>query len=1278
MYLLNGISIGKSIMEIKHIVRSILLFSLIGLLPGSVLEARQSKEGLKFGQIKFDHITVEDGLSNSTVYSITQDKNGFMWFGTTNGLNKYDGYEFTVFLHSDEDSSSLSNNSTGNIYIDDEGIIWVGTWGGGLNRFDPATNKAVHYLNDHNDPTSISGNRVQSIYKDRNGMLWVGTYANGLNTLDPKTGKFTVFKHDPDDPGSLSNNRIWAICEDRYGTIWVATSFGLNRFDRKKQVFVRYYMEKGNPHSLSSNIIRALFPSQGDTLWIGTQNGLNLLNLRTGSFDRVYWSGTSTVRFNIYSVNSIFEDINRNLWVGLGGGLLYKSTKTGELQHFQKNSDETYSLSENEIRSVYVDRSGIVWIGTRTSGINKLNPHRKRFGIFIPSGKSGNGSQSKVILSVYQKNDFLWMATLDGLLRLNRKTNSVRQYFTLTKQNKKNTYQVLRHIYPSPHDSSIIWLSANKTVIRFNVYTDQYTTYYLKQSLPNSARITRPLSLYEESNEILWISDFTGGLIKYNLKNHSIVKQFVHQPTDSTSISHNEVWFIYPVDKSHFWIGTGNGLNYFDKQKEVFKRFYFDEERKLNRRFFTIHVTSDSIFWLGTDYGLIRFNPLTGHWQNFTSKNGLPDDKIAYINQDNDGNLWLSTEHGLAKFNPHNGKVIPFDLTDGLVNHEYIVGCGYRNEKGELFFGGTNGLDYFNPEQISINDFEPPVVLTELKILNKRVNIGENSPLKQIISNTRHLKLSYKDYVFSFAFSALDYSNPKKIKYAYKLEGIDDDWIYTNANNRTATYTTLPGGNYIFRVKATNSDGIWSNQQVALPIQIVPPIWKMQWFRIGVIFIGIIIITALFRYRLRKIRERSDALMVINRQLNEQIAERKRAEEEKEKLQQQLIQSQKMEALGTLAGGVAHDFNNLLTIINGNTELILLNTTKKDKFHRHLRAIHQSGIRAAELTRQLLAFSRKQMVKPRVIDINQTIKEMNTLLRRLITEDIVISTELKDGIPKIKADPGQIQQIILNIVINARDAILEPHEPKEKRITIKTDVQFLDETFVTEHPGSRTGGFVVISILDTGKGIDQSYIERIFEPFFTTKEKHKGTGLGLATVYGIVKQNEGMIYVDSEKDKGTRFDIYWPTSAEQMMDDTTDESAIYAVGRGEQILLVEDDENIRHFVKNILENYGYKVEKAENGAAAVQLIQDKKIVPDLLITDVVMPGLNGRQLAEKLKDTINLNRVLFISGYAFEYLNKENVMDEKINFLQKPFSIPSLLQKVREVIDDMKGVKNTE
>jgi len=387
-------------------------------------------------------------------------------------------------------------------------------------------------------------------------------------------------------------------------------------------------------------------------------------------------------------------------------------------------------------------------------------------------------------------------------------------------------------------------------------------------------------------------------------------------------------------------------------------------------------------------------------------------------------------------------------------------------------------------------------------------------------------------------------------------------------------------------------------------------------------------------------------------------------------LEQQLKQMQKMEALGTLSGGVAHDFNNLLTIINGHAEIALLHTPEGERAHTDLVAIMNAGKRAENLISQLLAFSRRQLHEPKVIDINHVISDLKKMLRRLIPEDISIETRLSGHLPNIKADHSQIEQILINLVVNARDAIIEKIElGSEKNIQICTSSVTLDKSFVESHPGSHQGEHILITVGDTGTGMDKTILNRIFEPFFTTKEIHKGTGLGLATVYGIVKQNDGYIDVDSVKGQGTTCKIYWPATGEKASPEMVQLLKHKALAGNETILLVEDDEGVREFTASTLKNFGYTVIEATNGRKAIDLITDQKPLVDLLITDIIMPEMNGQELAENLKDIIPMERVLFVSGYTFDHLKRDDALEKGVNYLQKPYSIHDILTKIRELLN---------
>ncbi len=397
------------------------------------------------------------------------------------------------------------------------------------------------------------------------------------------------------------------------------------------------------------------------------------------------------------------------------------------------------------------------------------------------------------------------------------------------------------------------------------------------------------------------------------------------------------------------------------------------------------------------------------------------------------------------------------------------------------------------------------------------------------------------------------------------------------------------------------------------------------------------------------------------------------------KLEAQLQQVQKMEAIGTLSGGIAHDFNNLLTVINGHAEIALLHTNKEMRAHSDLLSILKAGKRAEKLTNQLLAFSRKQIHELKIIEMNTVIQDLDKMLRRLIPADIQIEYKLSNELPYIEADPGQIEQILINLVINARDAINENISRKaEKQILIQTDLQDLDDLFIGKNSGSQTGPHICMRVRDTGKGMDEEVKSRIFEPFFTTKAVGKGTGLGLATVYGIVKQNNGYIQVESSPEKGTEFSVYWPVTNRIPAPELVHKFKKDNLSGTEQILLVEDDDGVRSFSADALKNFGYIIIEAQSGQNALKLVEDGNLAIDLLITDIIMPGMNGAELVEKIQKKIPQCKVLFVSGYTYDHLMENGALKSRINFLQKPYSIQNLLEMIRKIIDteQSSGKKN--
>ena len=1219
----------------------------------------------------FEHLSINDGLSSSTVFSILQDDGGFMWFGTVNGLNKYDGYTFKIFEYDPADSTTISNTSAGNIIKDHEGYIWVGTWGGGLNRFSPLTNTAVRYQHDPKNSKSISGNRVQCIFEDSQHRIWAGTYASGLNLLDTETGTFTHYKHEDGTENSLSNNRIWSIAEDSLGYLWIGTSYGLNRLEPKSGKIKQYFADPRNNNSLSHNTIRIVSFTNHNELWVGTENGLNKYNYSTKKFERFFYQPKQRFASNKGRINAIYEVRKGDLYLGTGFGIVKFDPETYRYERYVHDPARPGSLGDNEVRCIFEDRIGVLWIGNRGRGIDKFNPNHKKFHNLTFSSSPEQDSKENTIFTVRQIGDDLYLNNFSSILRYNRTSGELFRYKNLSGLALGRDGSRKRTLYHSQIDTNILWISIGSDVVRFNIRTHETRNYILPATTKNGIPFKRVITIYEQDSQRLWLGNFQGGIRLLDTGTGKILRHYSHIEGDPASISHNEIWFIKPAEPGFLWIGTGKGLNLLEIKTGRFKHYFFDKEVQHSSRIFTFYKDKQNILWLGTDYGLLRFNPKNGNYTNYTKQQGLPDNQIAGICQDSEGAFWLTTLRGLAKFNPVTGQSTNFSVDDGLLNQEYLPGSMYQNKQGEIFAGGMKGLDYFLPEEIKVNTQIPPVVLTDLEILNKSVKIGPDQILKTDIAYTKEIVLHHYDYLFSLKFAVLDFSNSKKNKYAYKLEGFDSDWIYTNSTSRTAAYTTLPGGTYTFKVKGANADGIWNEEGVALKIIIVPPYWQTIWFRLIMIVLIIGLVVLFYKIRTMRIKKRSRELRMINHRLSEQIRERKRIEQEKEKLHAQLLQSQKMEALGTLAGGVAHDFNNILTVINGHAEIALLQDSIDLVQKKHFTAIQESGRRAEELTRQLLAFGRKQLVQAQIVNLNQVIEKTEAMLRRLISEDIQMVTDLSGDIPNIKADPSQIEQVLMNLIINARDAIQDRNNNKaEKRIEIKTEFKEAGDSMVNQYAEKPDMPYVMLSITDTGTGMDDTLQEHIFEPFFTTKEISKGTGLGLATVYGIVRQNEGSIFVISHPGEGSVFCVLWPASSEETNEQDDKNYEDQNLEGTERILLVEDNRAVLEFTSATLEEFGYSVELALNGKEALDIIKKSPEPFDLIVTDLIMPEMNGQELIEQLEDRIETDKVLFVSGYTFDHLLKEGWLREDIHFLKKPYSVKAFVGKIRQILDN--------
>ncbi|MCB9079252.1 MAG: response regulator [Anaerolineaceae bacterium] len=1301
--------------------RNAFLFSLLlyFIILATITYAQESRSASPSGlepTFRFSHLTIDDGLAQNSITAILQDRQGFMWIGTENGLSRFDGYTFVTYRHDPDNPHSLRSNNIRDIFEDEQGRIWV-AGREGITIFDPITETFTPYPLDVDSPPGSGNLGFFSIFQDRQGNLWFGgpPPANLLK-LEPTSQTVTSYIR-PGHPEGFQGGGVWQMAQDSTGNLWLAADSALAKFNPQTEQFSYFSPDLGERR------LGTLVIDSQENLWVGGALGLYQFNPKTEQF--THYPGPTRI-------NKLLINDTGSIWITSLDGLFVFNPRTKQFTQTHYDPTNPDSLSNDRTTALYQDQGGVVWIGTSSNGLNLFNPRQLRFAHYRhnPNNPASLG-QDRVTAIAGDENGQLWLGTGNILNRLDLDTGQI-THFQLTGAPDIN--QLTIHAI-QPDLAGYLWLgTSNRRLFRFDPATEQMTPYPLPK-LPPSLQRGPPMeveALAKDHNNTLWIAVIRDGLYQFDPQSnifHTYRPVTGPNPlnTDPQQPLSTLITALYTDRAGQIWLGYQQGaLSRLDPQTEIFT--HFRPQSSLGP-IEAIYQDQAGLMWLATQEGLISFDPATEKTTRYTDKNGLPTDYVVGILADQVGNLWLSTQKGLSQFDPHELRFRNFDVSDGLQGNEFSSRSAWQASDGRMFFGGTLGLTAFYPQQIEDNSYQPPVVLTELHRFNEPVKIGDGPLLQQPIWGADHLTLSYEDSVISFEFAALSYAIPQKNQYQYKLDGFEDQWNTVGSDRRFATYTALPAGQYTFRVRAANDSGVWSRNEVALSITVLPPWWETTWFRLLALVFIAAVLTGGYWWRFKTIQhqnrllesqvsrrtselqQQTQALAQSHAQLEQEIDERKQIEEDLRQAKQAAETANQAKSI--FLANMSHELRTPLNAIIGFTQIIVRDPTLPPTQQEYLRIINQSGEHLLALINQVLELSKieagRMVLSKTEFDLYQMLADLADMFRlRADDKKIQLIFEHSPDVPRtIRTDQIKLRQVLINLLNNALKFT------KAGQITcrvscVKTPM-FGELPHVTDDPQNLDPNRSVtcqlrFAISDTGPGIAPEEKTNLFEAFAQTaagRKAQEGAGLGLALSRRFVQLlGGGEIMVESPatpqllqpdppasisgSGPGTTFtfDIrvevipLTPTdqgpTARGPISEMDVRRVSLAPNQPRYRLLIVDDEPVnRRLLRELLAPLGFEMREAENGQQAIEIWQE--FSPHLIWMDMRMPVLNGYEATQIIKSRQSNSqhlpsKIIALTASSFEEEKADILAAGCDDFLRKPFRETELFQMMSQHI----------
>ncbi len=1097
----------------------------------------------------FEHLTMRDGLSQSTVMSILQDSHEFLWLATESGLDRYDGYSIREYRRERGSEHGLASDYIWKIAEDAHGDLWLATIGGGVARWDRRNDRFQQFRHDPANPYSLTSDAIRTLLIDAEGQVWAATERHGLDVLDPQTGRARHFHHIEGNPRSLSADAVFALHTDRAGRLWVGTDKGLSRYEPASDDFDNDVADAG---ALDGARVRAILEDHAGALWIGTfDNGLYRLDPRTKRVSSFRHDATDPRSLSNDRVRAIMEDDARRLWIATSDGLSLFNRRSDTFVRYGRETDNPHSLRDDDVMSLYQDRSGVLWVGTRAGGASHWSPQSWALGHY----RSHLFANTAVNSFADDGKDTVWIGTRDGLVEINTRERRERH---ITSRSEGPIRLADNSVMALLYDrEGALWIGTmSGGLARLDPQRRSLRSYRNDANDPTTLPADGVMCLYEDRGGDVWIGTYGGGIARIDRATGKLTR-YPHS-IDDNALSSPRASAIVEDREGNLWIGTiGGGLNLLERDTGRFhsyRRNDRDQTSLSDDTIYALHADPTGTVWVGTaGGGLDRVigsseQPEAIHFQSDRRLGNMPSQVVYGIESDHQGGLWLSTNNGLVRLDPSTGASRLLREPHGLQADEFNFNAHYRGRDGTLYFGGNGGFNSFQPDVSSPSAPPPQLALTSVAILNQQL------PFAQLPASDRPLKLEHDDKLVTFEFAALDFVSPENNRYLYRLEGFDPNWVQAGPMRR-ATYTNLDAGDYVFRVRASNADGVWNRDDLTIPVHVAAAPWNTLTARMIYVASALLIIT--FLWRLQRIKRQR--VIEHNRELEQMVRVRTHELEERN---HQLQEASR--AKSDFVARMNHELRTPMNGVLGMSEL-LLDTHLNAVQRRFAEGIHRSADSLLAIVDDVLDFSKLEagrlQLAPVECDLVELVEQTAEMLAaRASGKNIELLCESPASpVPRVRADVVRLRQVLVNLGGNA--------------VKFTEQGEVILRVTSPEIEGDRLR--VTLEVADTGIGIEPVNQSRIFEEFVqedaSTTRRYGGTGLGLAIARQLVDLMGGQLSLVSSPGVGSKFSVELSL---QLADSTAQPRPQPSDLLGLRILVADDNAAVRRVIVHALDQWG--------------------------------------------------------------------------------------------------------